>query len=80
MSSTDFMVSSIEDSLLFLKTSGDDSIKIWLVARRRRMRAVKCIRLSTVCFVSQKLITESYRIRAVFFGNFIDAESFRMFT
>jgi len=38
-SSTDFPVSKTEDRRLLANTSGDTSMNIWFVARRRRMRA-----------------------------------------
>jgi hypothetical protein len=38
-SSTDLPVSKTEDRRLFVNTSGETSVNIWFVARRRRTRA-----------------------------------------
>jgi hypothetical protein len=38
MAATDLPVSMAEDIRLFAKTSGDTSLKMWLVARYRRTR------------------------------------------
>jgi hypothetical protein len=46
-SSTDFLVSKADDRRLLANTSGDTSLKIWFVARRRRTRADHI--MSTVC-------------------------------
>lgn len=38
-SANDLCVSSADERRLFTKTSGDVSLKMWLLARRRRIRA-----------------------------------------